>query len=165
MYRCVVFIIKIFDGWLQLNVIRCPWSINDVTKPWYVRNITVSRIKELAVTITTRYCLIGRCLKFWRHCTFGPPPPPYCCWWLSWKNAAESFTLALTLTGYESAVAPKFFTWKWASKTQNLKISCLKYAWAAIFRNADFSWGSSYLVSFVSGKPNQKKQFTKLKTW
>ena len=22
-----------------------------------------------------------------------------------------------------------------------------------------------YLVSFVSGKPNQKKQFTKLKTW
>ena len=30
-------------------------------------------------------------------------------WWLSWKNAAESFTVALTLTlgGYESAIAPK----------------------------------------------------------
>ena len=34
-------------------------------------------------------------------------PPPYCYWWLSWKNAAESFTVALTLTlgGYESAIA------------------------------------------------------------
>ena len=27
-----------------------------------------------------------------------PPPPPPLLWWLSWKNAAESFTVALTLT-------------------------------------------------------------------
>ena len=31
----------------------------------------------------------------------------------SWKNAAESFTVALTLTlgGYESAIAPYQFHW------------------------------------------------------
>ena len=41
-----------------------------------------------------------------------PPPPaprPYCYWWLSWKNAAESFTVASPnpkRRGYESAIAP-----------------------------------------------------------
>ena len=39
-----------------------------------------------------------------------PPPPPIVIDDSSWKNAAESFTVALTLTlgGYESAIAPKF---------------------------------------------------------
>ena len=43
-----------------------------------------------------------------RYCTFVPPPPIVIddSWW---KNTAESFTVALTLTlgGYESAKAPK----------------------------------------------------------
>ena len=44
----------------------------------------------------------GRC------CTFVPPPLPIVIDDSSWKNAAESFTVALTLTlgGYESAIAP-----------------------------------------------------------
>ena len=41
----------------------------------------------------------------WRFCTFVPPPIVIDD--SSWKNAAESFTVALTLTlgGYESAIA------------------------------------------------------------
>ena len=44
---------------------------------------------------------------FGRYCTFVPPPPTVIDD-SSWKNAAESFTVALTLTlgGYESAIAP-----------------------------------------------------------
>ena len=40
---------------------------------------------------------------------FRTPPPPIVIDDSSWKNAAESFTVALTLTlgGYESAIAPK----------------------------------------------------------
>ena len=46
-----------------------------------------------------------------RYCTFLPPlpaPPPNVIDDLSWKNATESFTVALTLTlgEYESAIAP-----------------------------------------------------------
>ena len=39
-----------------------------------------------------------------------PPPFPIVIDDSSWKNAAESFTVALTLTlgGYESAIAPYF---------------------------------------------------------
>ena len=50
-------------------------------------------------------------LYFGRYCTFVPPPPfPIVIDDSSWKNAAESFTVALTLTlgGYESAIAPYF---------------------------------------------------------
>ena len=49
--------------------------------------------------------------RFWGHCcTFVPPPPrpPIVIDDSSWKNVAESFTVALTLTlgGYKSAIAP-----------------------------------------------------------
>ena len=49
----------------------------------------------------------------------SPPPAPYCYWWLSWKNAAESFSVALTLTlgGYESAIAPWFSAVIWTLVT------------------------------------------------
>ena len=44
-----------------------------------------------------------------RYCTFVPPPPIVIDD-SSWKNEAESFIVALTLTlgGYESAIAPIF---------------------------------------------------------
>ena len=43
----------------------------------------------------------------------------------SWKNAAESFTVALTLTlgGYESAIAPNIGGWK---KIINAFIECFQ---------------------------------------
>ena len=49
-------------------------------------------------------------LYFGRYCTFVPPPFPIVIDDSLWKNAAESFTVALTLTlgGYESAIAPYF---------------------------------------------------------
>ena len=53
-----------------------------------------------------------------RHCTFvPPPPPPIVIDDSSLKNAAESFTIALTLTvgGYESAIAP-----------ENLSLQCFQ---------------------------------------
>ena len=42
------------------------------------------------------------------HFRTSPPPTPIVIDESSWKNAAESFTVALTLTigGYESAIAP-----------------------------------------------------------
>ena len=45
------------------------------------------------------------------YCTFIPPsPPPIVIDDSSWKNTAESLTVALTLSlgGYESAIAPIF---------------------------------------------------------
>ena len=45
--------------------------------------------------------------------SYPPPPPPIVFDNSSWKNAAESFTVALTLTlgGYESAIAPEMKHW------------------------------------------------------
>ena len=49
-------------------------------------------------------------MYYWRYCTFVPPHPIVIDD-SSLKNAAESFTVALTLTlgGYESAIAPYYF--------------------------------------------------------
>ena len=46
----------------------------------------------------------------------------------SWKNAAESFAVALTLTlgGYESAIAPKKFLWNFKKKS-NMKVFWSEY--------------------------------------
>ena len=57
-----------------------------------------------------------------------PPPCPIVIDDSSWKNAAESFTVALTLTlgGYESAIAPKCLGAKigktkiWENKKQKI---------------------------------------------
>ena len=52
----------------------------------------------------------GSITKFLGAIALLYPPLSYYYWWLSWKNAAESFAVALTLTlgGYESAIAPIF---------------------------------------------------------
>ena len=59
-------------------------------------------------------------------------PPPIVIDDSSWKNAAESFTVALTLTlgGYESAIAPKIlyhfnlFDLKHGLKFNKIKVKC-----------------------------------------
>ena len=49
----------------------------------------------------------------WKAGKIVPPPPPIVFDNSSWKNAAESFTVALTLTlgGYESAIALEMKHW------------------------------------------------------
>ena len=52
------------------------------------------------------------------HFRAPPPPSPIVIDDSSWKNVAESFTVALTLTlgGYESAIAPKCLGKNWKNK-------------------------------------------------
>ena len=63
------------------------------------------------------------------------PPPPFVIDDSSWKNAAESFTIALTLTlgGYESAIAPHSIGWKWYQETG------LEWIWFKAFNNRGFA--------------------------
>ena len=66
---------------------------------------------------------VNQSLNIGRYCTFVPPP--IVADDSSWKNAAESFTVALTLTlgGYESAIAPNIGGWK---KIINVFIECFQ---------------------------------------
>ena len=56
------------------------------------------------------------------------PPPPIIIDDSSWKNAAESFAIALTLTlgGYESAIAP-FFSWLHKPREEQVQLLYLSY--------------------------------------
>ena len=61
--------------------------------------------------------------------------PPFVIDDSSWKNAAESFTIALTLTlrGYKSAIAPHSIGWKWYQETG------LVWIWFKVFNNRGFA--------------------------
>ena len=124
------------EGWTPLSITKSGWSVK--TRPiysymrwtgaesvgsdikWCNSDDIVSNSIWLPVwdVISTHHHALDLALKSpksiekWALLHFRTPPP-YCYWWLSWKNAAESFTVALTLTlgGYESAIAPKNDYW------------------------------------------------------